>query len=71
MKSIADAGFTMVQTSPANHCFIGDGGGKQILGNGKWYYHYQPLDWTIGNYQMGTRDEFIAMCAEAKNTECA
>ena len=28
MKSIADAGFTMVQTSPANHCFIGDGGGK-------------------------------------------
>ena len=36
------------------------------MGNGKWYYHYQPLDWTIGNYQMGTRDEFIAMCAEAK-----
>lgn len=66
MKSIADAGFTMVQTSPANHCFIGDDGGKQIMGNGKWYYHYQPLDWTIGNYQMGTRDEFIAMCAEAK-----
>lgn len=55
MKSIADAGFTMVQTSPANQCFIGDGGGKQIMGNGKWYYHYQPLDWTIGNYQMGTR----------------
>lgn len=66
MKSIADAGFTMVQTSPANRCFVGEGGGKQIFGNGKWYYHYQPVDWKIGNYQMGTRDEFIAMCAEAK-----
>ena len=66
MKDIAAAGYTYVQTSPANTCFIGENGGKQIFGNGKWYYHYQPIDWKIGNYQLGTRDEFIAMCAEAK-----
>ncbi len=44
---------------------MGDGGGRQLFGKGKWYFHYQPTDWTIGNYQLGTRDEFKAMCAEA------
>ena len=66
MKDIAAAGYTYVQTSPANTCFVGEDGGMQIFGHGKWYYHYQPCDWKIGNYQLGTRDEFIAMCAEAK-----
>lgn len=66
MKDIADAGFTIVQTSPANTCVVGEDGGMQLFGNGKWYYHYQPIDWKIGNYQLGTRDEFIAMCNEAK-----
>lgn len=66
MKDIADASFTFVQTSPANTCFVGENGGMQIFGNGKWYYHYQPIDWKIGNYQLGTRDDFKAMCDEAK-----
>lgn len=66
MKDIADAGYTYVQTSPANTCFIGENGGMQIFGEGKWYYHYQPIDWKIGNYQLGTREEFKAMCEEAK-----
>ena len=66
MKDIAEAGYTFVQTSPANTCFIGENGGMQIFGNGKWYYHYQPIDWKIGNYQLGTRDEFKAMCDEAE-----
>lgn len=48
MKQIADAGFTMVQTSPANKCFVGEDGGLEIFGKGKWYYHYQPVEWTIG-----------------------
>lgn len=65
MKDIADAGYTYVQTSPANKCFVGEDGGMQIYGNGKWYYHYQPIEWSIGNYQLGTRDEFKAMCDEA------
>ncbi|MBR6432071.1 MAG: hypothetical protein IKS64_04390, partial [Muribaculaceae bacterium] len=58
LQEIKDAGFTIVQTSPINECYVGDNGGRQLFGNGKWYYHYQPTDWTIGNYQLGTRDEF-------------
>ena len=65
MKDIAAAGYTYVQTSPANDCFEGEAYEKKTLNLHKWYYHYQPLDWKIGNYQPGTRDEFIAMCAEA------
>ena len=40
MKLIAESGYTMVQTSPANKCFIGENGGLDIFGDGKWYYHY-------------------------------
>ena len=65
LPEIKQAGFTIVQTSPINECYVGDNGGRQLFGNGKWYYHYQPTDWTIGNYQLGTRDEFKAMCDEA------
>ena len=65
LKDIAEAGFTTVQTSPANTCLVGEGGGMELMGNGKWYYHYQPVDWKIGNYQLGTRDDFKAMCDEA------
>ena len=65
MADIAAAGFSAVQTSPVNECFKGEGGGMELYGDGKWYYHYQPTDFTIGNYQLGTRDEFKAMCSEA------
>ena len=65
MADIAAAGFTSVQTSPINECLEGEDGGMELYGNGKWYYHYQPTDFKIGNYQLGTRDEFKAMCEEA------
>ena len=65
MQDIAYAGYSTIQTSPINECFVGADGGMQISGDGKWYYHYQPTDWTIGNYQLGTKDEFKAMCDEA------
>lgn len=71
MKDIADAGYTYVQTSPANQCYVGDGGGMALFSKdgdtemGKWYYHYQPTDWKIGNYQLGTRDAFKAMADSA------
>lgn len=70
MKNIYDAGYTSIQTSPINavddsysnmKLHGGDDNGK----NGCWWWHYQPTDWTIGNYQLGSRDEFKAMCAEA------
>ena len=71
MKEIAEAGFSAIQTSPISQCKVGDGGGMQLqdtddsVDNGKWYYHYQPTDFVIGNYQLGTKDEFKAMCDEA------
>jgi len=69
MADIAAAGYTIVQTSPAQQCVTetrGDkGGGNQLYGNGRWYYHYQPTDWKIGNYQLGTREDLVALCAEA------
>ena len=71
MKQIADAGYAYVQTSPANTCYVGEGGGKALFSQegdsvlGKWYYYYQPIDWKIGNYLLGTRDQFKAMCDSA------
>ena len=65
MADIAASGFTALQTSPINECIKGENAGMQLYGEGKWYYHYQPTDWTIGNYQLGTKDEFKAMCEEA------
>ena len=66
LQNIAEAGYTSVQTSPINQCKVGDNGGMELYGNGKWYYHYQPTLYTIGNYQLGTLEEFKALCAEAK-----
>lgn len=65
MHDIAYAGYSAIQTSPINECLVGANGGMQLSGDGKWYYHYQPTDWTIGNYQLGTKEEFTAMCEEA------
>lgn len=72
MKDIAEAGYTSVQTSPVNECKVGDNGGMQLqdkdgsLNKGKWYFHYQPTDYKIGNYQLGTEQEFKEMCQEAE-----
>lgn len=71
MKSIADAGYAYVQTSPAQACYIGEDGGMALFSTegdsvrGKWYYYYQPTDWTIGNYMLGTRDQLAAMVDSA------
>ena len=71
MKDIAAAGFTTVQTSPANEC-KDTYSNMKLMGSdeengtdGCWWWQYQPTDWKIGNYQLGTRDDFKAMCAEA------
>ncbi|MBQ2801750.1 MAG: starch-binding protein, partial [Lachnospiraceae bacterium] len=76
MKDIAEAGYTTVQTSPANACndsyptkalwdlnqvWNTSYDGKQ----GAWWWHYQPTDWTIGNYQLGSAEDYKAMCEEA------
>lgn len=69
MKNIADAGFTMVQTSPVQNCFAPEGSGKKIFDEnvteGNWYYYYQPTDWKIGNNIVGTRDQMKQMMDSA------
>lgn len=71
MKRIADSGYDFVQTSPVQACYVGDEGGMALFSKpgdsvkGKWYYYYQPTDWTIGNYMLGTRDDFKALCDSA------
>ncbi len=71
MHRIADAGFNYVQTSPANTCFVGEEGGMALFSQpgdsvkGKWYYYYQPIDWKIGNYLLGNKAQFKAMCDSA------
>lgn len=70
MQNIANAGFTAVQTSPINRC-AGEGtplkwyGGSADGSQGCWWWHYQPTDWKIGNYQVGSRNDLIEMCNEA------
>lgn len=65
LPAIKDAGYTSIQTSPINECKVGEDGGMELYGDGKWYYHYQPTDYKIGNYQLGTEDEFKEMCSKA------
>ncbi len=69
MKKIADAGFTMIQTSPVQQCFNPEGGSKKLFDeNGKegfWYYYYQPTDWKIGNQILGTREQMKEMMDSA------
>ena len=36
LPEIKDAGYTIVQTSPINECVVGEGGGRQLFGHGKW-----------------------------------
>ena len=69
MKKIADAGFTMVQTSPVQNCYAPEGSGKLIFDDnvkeGNWYYYYQPTDWKIGNNIVGSRQQMKHMMDSA------
>lgn len=70
MKRIADAGFTMVQTSPVQGCYNPEGSSKKIfddnVAEGNWYYYYQPVNWKIGNQIVGSRDQMKQMMDSAE-----
>ena len=72
MQQIADAGYTMIQTSPVQTCFNPQGTSKRIFGQRPdgvyegWFFYYQPLDWKVGNHIVGTKDEMQVMLDEAK-----
>jgi alpha-amylase len=69
MSRIAASGYTMVQTSPVQHCYDPYGKTKKIFDQegdeGNWYYYYQPTDWKIGNAIVGTKEEMKAMLDSA------
>lgn len=54
LPQIAAAGFTSVQTSPA-----------QPDGSGTWYWLYQPTAFAIGPNGLGDKAELQALCTEA------
>ena len=70
MKTIHDAGYTIVQTSPAQACLTPPEGNTKLFSapgekGGNWYHYYQPTDWTIGNDIVGTRDQLKEMLDSA------
>lgn len=69
MKKIADAGFTMIQTSPVQQCYNPEGSSKKIFDDnvteGNWYYYYQPTDWKIGNQILGDKQQMQQMLDSA------
>lgn len=57
LNNIAEAGFTTIQTSPAQ-----PGGGT-----GTWWWLYQPLGFYVGTNELGTKAELESLCKEAEN----
>lgn len=55
LPNIAKAGFTSVQTSPAQ---VG-------VSSGIWYWLYQPLGYYAGTNDLGTVEELRSLCEEA------
>ena len=56
LPNIAKAGFTSVQTSPAQ-TGVGDGDA--------WYWLYQPVSFAVTENRIGTKEELRQLCEEA------
>lgn len=55
LPNIAAAGFTSVQTSPA-----------QPAGGGEWYWLYQPYGFYVGTNSLGSKGDLQSLCQEAE-----
>lgn len=60
LPNIQKAGFTAVQTSPAQDSY------GRILKQKQWYWLYQPLGFHLGNNGLGSRKELKSLCAAAR-----
>ncbi|MEC0172889.1 starch-binding protein [Paenibacillus graminis] len=60
LPALAAAGFKSVQTSPVQPTKEGGTDGS------KWWLLYQPTHFSVGNSQLGSRDQFRTMCSEAE-----
>ena len=56
LPAIAEAGFTSVQTSPA----------QPSVKSGTWYWLYQPLGFYVGTNDLGTKEDLEDLCDEAE-----
>lgn len=82
MADIAAAGYSAVQTSPMNTCYkYSENPSMKLMGSDykggmddAWWWHYQPVDFKLGNYQFFTNpdneleciQEYSSMCQEAE-----
>lgn len=57
LDQIKESGFTHVQISPIQPT-------KQNTGNDPWWVLYQPIDFTIGNPQIGSREDLELLTKE-------
>ena len=55
LPRIKEQGFTHVQISPI----------QKTKATGAWWLLYQPCSLTIGNEQIGTKEDLIKLCEEA------
>ena len=58
LPEIAEAGFSAVQTSPAQ---------AAVKGNSIWWYLYQPVGFRVGDSGLGSEEDLQELCAEADN----
>jgi len=58
MEQIADCGFNAIQISPITPTKDED--------NGKFWMLYQPINFTVGNKQIGSRNDLIRLCSKAR-----
>ncbi|ORX76532.1 glycoside hydrolase [Anaeromyces robustus] len=63
LLDIKNSGYTAVQTSAVQRCIIHDNGNKYF---GNWQYAYQPISQEVGNYIVGSEEEFKSLCSTAK-----
>jgi len=56
MEAIANAGYTSIQVSPIQ---------PTKENNSDWWLLYQPTDYAIGNYQLGSKADFQYLCQVA------
>lgn len=69
MADIADAGYTIVQTSPVQPHYNPTGVNRKLFDatgrEGNWYYYYQPVAWRVGNASIGSRADMQALLDSA------
>ena len=62
LQEIKEAGYSIIEISPVQ------GTKSDDLDGSKWWLLSQPINQSIGNTQIGNKDDLINLCADAKKT---